>query len=136
MNTGDKATINMPDGLRWPAIAISDETTVVQNVFNQRTKANIEIPVTRVYFISLRETKPDAETGEVRKYLRVSTEVTQFGYSPKAEPRFNTIVGLDATADGEKIHLQDLLDEHGKAFAAWQAGNFAARNTATDADTL
>lgn len=127
---GDKVTENMPTGLRWPGVAISDQTSEKVTIINRRTGQPVEITVTRADFISLRESR------EGEKYLALSTEVIQYGYRPVMEPRFNAIVGLDATPDGEIITLQDLVENHGVSYSAWQAANFAARNEVVDAASV
>ena len=70
------------------------------------------------------------------KYLALTTEVVQYGYRPVAEPRFSTVVGLDATEDGEKMSLQSLIEAHGNSFSEWQRNNFEARRGATAAEDL
>lgn len=130
VKVGTKVTIPLPNGLRWPAVAISDESAEKVTVINRSTQQPVEIAVTRADFISLRETR------EGQKYLALTTEVVQYGYRPVAEPRFAPVVGLDATEDGEKITLQSLLEAHGASYSEWQAANFAARRGATDAADL
>lgn len=127
---GTKVTQPLPNGLRWPAVAISDEVAEKVTVINRSTQQPVDITVTRADFISLRETR-DGE-----KYLALTTEVVQYGYRPVAEPRFSSIVGLDATEDGEKIGLQTLIETHGLSFSEWQAKNFEARKGATSAADL
>lgn len=124
---GTKATIPLPNGLRWPGVAISDEMVEKVTVINRSTQQPVEISVTRADFITLRETR------EGVKYLALTTEVAQYGYRPVAEPRFSTVVGLDGTEDGEKITLQSLVEAHGASYSTWQAANFATRKGATDA---
>jgi len=127
---GTKVTNPMPNGLRWPAVAISDETTEKVTVINRSTGLPVEINVTRADFLSQRTTR-EGET-----YPSLTTEVVQYGYRPIAEPRFSTIVGLDVTEDGEAINLQTLIEAHGVSFSAWQAKNFEARRGATSAADL
>lgn len=127
---GAKVTQPLPNGLRWPAVAISDEVAEKVTVINRSTQQPVEITVTRADFISLRETR-DGE-----KYLALTTEVVQYGYRPVAEPRFSTVVGLDATEEGEKIGLQALIESHGQSFSEWQRNNFEARRGATAAEDL
>lgn len=127
---GTKVTQPLPNGLRWPAVAISDEVAEKVTVINRSTQQPVEITVTRADFISLRETR-DGE-----KYLALTTEVVQYGYRPVAEPRFSTVVGLDATEEGEKIGLQALIEAHGLSFSEWQRNNFEARRGATAAEDL
>jgi hypothetical protein len=127
---GTKVTQPLPNGLRWPAIAISDESAEKVTVINRSTGLPVDITVTRADFISLRETR------EGEKYLALTTEVVQYGYRPVAEPRFSSVVGLDATEDGEVITLQSLIETHGLSFSEWQAKNFEARRGATAAADL
>jgi hypothetical protein len=127
---GTKVTTPMPNGLRWPAIAISDLKATPTTVVNKVTGQPVVIEVTRFKCISLRETK----AGE--KYLAISTEVNDYGYRPVAEPRFSTVVGLDATEDGEVITLAQIMEMHGKSYSEWASKNFEARRGATDAADL
>lgn len=130
VKVGTKTTEPMPNGLRWPAIAISDEAPALVTVINKSTGLPVDITVTRADFISLRETR------EGEKYLALTTEVVQYGYRPIAEPRFSSVVGLDATEDGEVISLQTLMETHGVSFSEWQAKNFETRRGATAAADL
>lgn len=130
VTVGTKATIPLPNGLRWPAVAISDETPERVTVMNRSTGKPVEITVTRADFISLRETR------EGESYLSLTTEVVQYGYRPIAEPRFSSLTGLDATPEGEKVTLQALMETHGASYSKWQAANFETRRGATDAADL
>ena len=131
-----KATITMANGLRWPAVQVSDVTAEPVTIVNRSTGKPVDITVTRANFVSLRETRPDPETGEASKYLVLSSEVVQYGFRPITEMRFSTVAGLDATADGEKIGLQELLDKAGEARATFLQGQFEARRGATAADAI
>lgn len=130
VQVGSKVTQPLPNGLRWPAIAITDETPEKVIVINKSTGLPVEITVSRADFISLRETR------EGEQYLAMTTEVVQYGYRPVAEPRFSTVVGLDATEDGEVITLQSLIEKHGASFSEWQAKNFEARRGVSNAADL
>lgn len=127
---GQKTTISLPNGLRWPFIVLTDETTTKTEVVNRQTNAKVVIDVTRVDGISFRQTREGAD------YLALTSEVVQYGYRPVMEPRFSTIVGLDATEDGEKMSLQTLVERHGAAYGAWQEENFAKRAAIVDAEDL
>jgi hypothetical protein len=127
---GMKTTISLPSGTRWPFIVISDETAEKKVIVNRTTNAPVEITITRVDGISLRTTREGVE------YLALTSEVVQYGYRPVMEPRFSTVVGLDATPEGEKISLQMLVEAHGASYSKWQEANYAARNTVVAADDL
>ena len=127
---GSKVTQTLPSGLRWPAVAISEETSEVTTITSRTTGLPVDITVTRADFISLRETR------EGDAYLALTNETVQYGYRPVVEPRFNSVVGLDATEEGAKMSLQDLMDLHGVSYAAFQAGNFEARREAVSAADL
>lgn len=130
VKVGSKTTEILPNGFRYPAVAISDETTRVVTIINRTTGLPVDINVTSAEFISLRENR-DGE-----KYTALTTETIQFGYRPVMEPRFNSIVGLDATENGEKLGLQALVEAHGATHSAWLAKNFEARRGATAAADL
>jgi hypothetical protein len=127
---GMKTTISLPNGTRFPAVAVGIEERSTKEIVNRTTNAKVIIEITRVDVISLRETR------EGEKYLALTSEVVQYGYRPIMEPRFSTMVGIDATPEGEKITLQGLMEAHGTAYSAWQEANFAARNTVVDAADL
>lgn len=127
---GTKVTQTMPDGLRWPAVAISDEEATPTTIVSRTTGLPVDIIVTRADFVSLRESR-DGDP-----YLALTNETVQYGYRPVTEPRFSTIVGLDATEDGEKMSLQALLDAHGLSYSAFQAGNFETRRASGSAADL
>jgi hypothetical protein len=127
VKVGTKTTEPMVTGLRWPAIAIEDETEHLVTVINRSTGQPVDITVTRADFISLRETR------EGEQYLALTNEVVQYGYRPVAMPRLTTIVGLDATEDGEVIPLQSLIEKHALSFSEWQAKNYEARKGVTAA---
>ena len=127
---GSKVTQPMPNGLRWPAIAISEETSEDVTVINRNTMEPVTIKVTRADFLSLRETR------EGEQYPAVTTEVVQYGYRPIAEPRFSNVIGLDVEADGTLRSLEQNVEEHGIKYSAWQAKNFEARRGATAAADL
>jgi hypothetical protein len=130
IKVGDKVTAPMPNGLRWPGVAITNAVPETVNVLNKRTNERVDITVTRYKVITLRETR------EGEKYLALSSEVEDWGYRPVAEPRFSTIVGLDATEDGEKMGLQALIEAHGISYSEFQRNNFEARRGATAAEDL
>lgn len=130
VKVGSKTTEPMPNGLRWPAVAVSDEAPEKVTVINRSTGQPVDITVTRADFISLRETR------EGEKYLALTTEVVQYGYRPIAEPRHSNVIGLDVTEDGEVISVQKLMELHGASFSAWQASNFEARRGASNAESL
>lgn len=130
VNVGSKVTTPMPDGRLHPAIAISPETAETVTVVNKSTGLPVDITVTRADFVSLRESL----AGE--KYLAVTNEVVQYGYRMVALPRFTSIVGLDADADGAVLSLADLMEAHAESFSKWQASNFEARRGAVSAADL
>ena len=136
MQVGDKTTITMADGRRWPAIQTSETTFETVTVTNRATSLPVDITVSRANHVSLRRTKPDPETGVETPYLTVSSEVENYGFRPITELRFSTVVGLDATEDGEKISLQSLLDAAGEARATFLQGRFEARKGITAADAI
>jgi len=133
---GTKATTTMANGLRWPAVQVSDVTAEEVTVVKRSTGKPVDIIVTRANFVSLRKTKPDPETGVESPYLTVSSEVIQYGFRPITEMRFSTVVGLDATEEGEKIDLQTLLDKAGEARAEFLQGRFEARRGITSAESI
>lgn len=127
---GSKTTISLANGVRFPAIVVGEQEMTPKTIVNRATNAPVEIVVVRADVISLRETREGA------KYLALTNEVVQYGYRPIMEPRFNSIVGLDATEDGEKISLQSLVEKHSASYSEWQSAQFALRSTATDVDDL
>jgi len=129
-HVGMKATISLPDGRRHPGIVISDESATFVTKVNPTTNAQVTFPVTRVDIITLRETREGVQ------YLALTSEVVQYGYRPIMEPRFSTVIGLDASPEGERLDLQTLIEAHGVTYAAWQAANYAARNQIVAADEL
>lgn len=127
---GQKVTIIMPDGLAWPAVAVSDAVQTPG-----KTRDGTDIIIERFDAVSLRETNP--ANGEVVTYPAFSNEVAQFGYRPNALPRFTTVAGLDADAEtGEKLTSQHLMDLVAAAQQAFQKRNFEARNGTTLASDL
>lgn len=127
---GTKVTQPLPNGLRWPAVAVSDEVSEPITVISRSTGLPVTIAVTRADFISLRETRDGV------KYLAMTTEVVQYGYRPIAEPRFSNVIGLDVTEEGALIGLQELVEGHGESYSKWQAAQFEARRGATNAADL
>lgn len=99
------------------------ETIQVPSKDPARKGQMVNIPVLRAEMISLRETNP--ANGPVTTYLTPSIENLRFTL-----PRFNTVVGLDVTEDGEKIDLQKLTELTAESMAAFQA-----RRAAAQADT-
>jgi len=128
---GTTATISMPDGLLWPAIALGDETSEKVTVIDRRTSKPVEITVTRNDFLSLRTPKEEGEP-----YLRLSNEVVMYGYKVVTNPRVRKIVGLDVDADGVLLDLQDLIDAVQTSDAAFRAAGFTARHGVTAAADL
>jgi len=127
---GTKVTTPMPNGLLWPAVAITEETSEQVTVVNRTTQEPVDITVTRADFLSLRETR------EGEKYLALTTEVVQYGYRAVAMPRFSNVEGLDVDENGALLGLQEVLDAHGVSYSKWQEGNFEARRGATAAADL
>lgn len=127
VKVGSKVTIGLPNGLRWPGVAISDETSERVTIVSRTTNLPVEITVSRFDVISLRESR----AGD--KYLALGSEVSHYGYRVVSEPRFNAIIGLDVEETGEPIGLQALIESHGAARSVWQAAQFEARQGATDA---
>ena len=125
---GTKVTTPMPGGLMWPAVVVGDLTSTTQTVIDRTTNEPVEIEVTRFDAISLRETR------EGEKYLAFSNEVANFGYRVVALPRFDAVVGLDATEEGEVITLADLLNLHAVSYGKFAAEQFAARKATAAAD--
>ena len=130
VSIGSKGTITLPSGTRFPAVAISDEVATPTTIVN-RDGQPVDIIVTRADFISLRVPREGGDP-----YLALTNETVQYGFKPTLEPRFSTVEGLDATADGEKMTLQMLLDAHGVSYSAFQASNFEARQAAVSAADL
>lgn len=130
VSPGTKATNTLADGRAYPAVAISDPVVTKKTIVNRTTGQPVEIEVTRADFISLRENL----AGET--YLAYSNETVQYGYLPIAMPRFSSVVGLDADADGAVITLQELIEAHGVSYSAFQAKNFETRRGATLATDL
>jgi hypothetical protein len=116
---GTKVTNTMPDGLAWPAVCMSEMTSTPG-----QTRDGVAVVITRADFVSLRETK-DGEP-----YLAFTNETVSFGYKPVALPRFDAVVGLDATEDGEKLSLQALMDLHKVSYSAFQKENYETRRGA------
>lgn len=139
---GDKATVPMPNGLRWPAVCVSEPTHTPTVVTNKSTNQPTTIDVIRQDFISLRETNPinplTGEAQDVSKYLTLTTEVVQYGYRPIAEARSTNVEGLDIVegGNGEVISLDRLKELRGEAFSAFQLTQFNLRRGATDAASL
>jgi hypothetical protein len=130
IQSGTKVTISIANGQRFPGVVVEVEEPTTKSVVNRTTNALVEIVISRAMVITQRVSR----AGET--YLALTSEVNMYGYRPIMEPRFSTVVGLDATPEGEKITLQGLLDQHGESFSKWQEANFAARNTVVDADDL
>jgi hypothetical protein len=97
--TGSRYSIHIPQIGMVPAICIGDET--IATAF---TKDGVKVDTRFNNFISLR---PRLDGGQ---YLKVSSEQTDFGRLVKALPRFNPVVGLDVTADGEIITLASAME--------------------------
>lgn len=127
---GMKTTISLANGTRWPFVVIGDEEITHKEIVNRATNAKVTIDISRVDGISLRKTREGVE------YLALTSEVVQYGYRPVMEPRFSTVVGLDATEEGEKISLQTLVETHGASYSAWQEANFASRNATVAAEDV
>lgn len=85
-----------------------------------RNGALVNIPVQRADIITLRETNP--ALGPVRKYLTMTSENLRFTF-----PRFDAVVGLDATEDGDKISLRELVALTAASTAEFQAERLAAQ---------
>ena len=130
VHVGSKVTTPMPNGLMWPAIAISEETAETVTVTNRSTGLPVDIIVTRADFISKRTTRENVA------YIAVTTEVVQYGYRPVAMPRLSKIEGLDVADNGKAIPLATLLEQHEVTYAEWQKGNFEARRGAVAAADL
>lgn len=128
---GTKVTTPMPDGLQWPAIAISELTTTQATKLNAATGVTATFDVTRFTAISLRVPKDGGEP-----YTAISTEVKDYGYRPIAMPRFSNVVGLDVTEDGEILSLEALTEKHAANLATWQANNFAQRAATVGVEDL
>ena len=129
MNTqiGDKTTITIPNGVRFPAIVVGHET---EEDFVLRSGDKIK--VTRVDVISYRTQRDNPD----ESYLYYSNETVMFGYKPQMHPRFSTVVGLDATPEGAKIGLQEIIDAQAAQYSEFLAGRAASRSAVTSADDL
>lgn len=135
IKAGDKVTISIASGLRWPGVAVSDEVVTPGFTKARDGREPVAIEITRFDVISLRETDP--AKGPVTTYTALSSEVGEYGYRPVAERRDSTVAGLDADVEtGEKIGVQALRDLHGVSFSEFQKTQFDARHTATDAAAL
>lgn len=128
---GNKVTTPMPDGLLWPAVAVSELTIEPTTVINRSTGKPVEIIVSRFTALSLRTPKDGGPA-----YLALSTEVKDYGYRPVAMPRFTNIIGLDVDENGALISLEESMEAHGVSYSKWAAGNFEARNGVTAAADL
>lgn len=128
---GTKVTTPMPDGLLWPAVAVSELTVTKTIVINRNTGAPVEIDVSRFTALSIRTPKDGGPA-----YLALSTEVRDYGYRPVAMPRFTNIVGLDVDQNGALISLEEAMETHGVSYSKWAASNFEARNGVTAAADL
>lgn len=113
---GSKVTITLPDGRMYPARVVDDP---VASPFTLRD--GTEITVVRADTISLRTTRAE------EPFLAYSNETVTFGFRNVMKPRLSTIVGLDATEDGEVIDLQTLLDLQGADESKHVAGQYEAR---------
>lgn len=127
---GQKVTFALPDGRPIDGIVISDETVAPATVINKTTGQPVNIAVSRVDVLSQR-TSLEGVT-----FRTISSEVVQYGYAPKMQPRFNSIVGLDATADGEKIVLQALMESVATDRQAFLKGLYDARHEAVPASAV
>lgn len=119
---GQKRTI-LIKGRKVPGTITGEpvaETVQVPSKDPARKGELINIPVLRAEMISLRETNP--ANGPVETYLTPSIENLRFTL-----PRFGNVVGLDVTADGEKIDLQALSDLAADSMAAFQLRREEAR---------
>ena len=130
IQSGSKVTISIANGQRFPGTVVEVEDPTTKNIVNRVTNKVVEITITRAIVMTQRVSR----AGET--YLALTSEVNMYGYRPIMEPRFSTVVGLDATPEGEKISLQDLMDAHGVSYTKWQEANFAARNEIVDAADL
>jgi len=113
-NIGLKGYISTPF-LAIPGVVVSEPVQVVA-----KTQSGREFPAFRADVISLRETNP--ANGPVRRYLRKTNEDLGFYF-----PREETIVGLDATEDGEKLSVGALGHLAMQDTMAFQASRLAAR---------
>ena len=106
-----------------PGVVVGEsiESTVqVASRDPQRAGQMVNIPVVRADIITLRETNP--ALGEVREYLTITPENLRF-----TTPRFQAIVGLDATEGGEKLSVKDLIGLTEKSMADFQLARLASR---------
>ena len=127
---GTKVSTVMPNGLIWPAVAITEETSKIVSVISKQTNLPVDITVTEADFISLRE-RLDGE-----QYLAMTTETVQYGYRPTAMPRFTSVEGLDVTEDGAVVTLAELMTAHAASYAKFAADQFEARRGALSAADL
>lgn len=125
-----KTTEPMPDGLMWPAVAVSEMTSEEVEVVDRNTGEKVTIVVTRADFISLRETR------EGVKYLALTSEVVNYGRRIVALPRFSNVVGLDVTEDGVVKTLADLMADHEASYSAFQKTQFDTRRAAVSLTDL
>ena len=130
VKSGDKASNPMPDGLRWPGIALTDEYAETVTIVDRNTGLPRDIVVTRADFLTQRI----AKDGTV--YTRITPEVVMFGYKIVAKPRFSNIVGLDVDENGALLDLDTVVEAHEKRDDAWRASGFAGRSAATSVADL
>ena len=104
-------------------LPVVDPKAFVRSVFRDGLLPALrtDITVVRADTISLRTTRDGVP------FLAYSNETVTFGFRNVMKPRLSTIVGLDATEDGEVIDLQTLLDLQGADESKHVAGLFEAR---------
>lgn len=102
-------------GISVPGVIVSEPVAAVATSSTGRN-----IPTYRADVITLRETNP--ANGPVRTYPRKTNEDLGFWF-----PRSRHIVGLDVSADGTLIDLDELSDLTMEATLAFQAQRLAAQ---------
>lgn len=100
---------------KFPGVIVSEPVATVATTASGRS-----FPTYRAEVITRRTTNP--ENGPVETYLRKSNEDLGFWF-----PRSKTVVGLDATADGEVIDLDELSELTMESTLAFQAARIAAQ---------
>lgn len=135
VKTGDMVSISLANGVVWPAVAITDEVKEPGN-----TRDGTPIQIARFDCISQRISREEQAKKDAglpyETYKALTSEVSTFGFRPVARPRFTAVVGLDVTADGEKITVASVVEEQEKSYSDFQLAQFNLRNGATDAGDL
>lgn len=110
-------------GRTVPGVVVSEATESRVEVASKdpaRKGQTVSLPVLRADIITLRSTNP--ELGEVTEYLTITPENLRF-----TTPRFTSVPGLDASKDGEKLSIPELVALTEKSMADFQLARLAAQ---------